>query len=414
MTMASDSASRHRLWRLVPVAALLIFTLVLRAPITVVPPLLTMIRTDLGLDAATAGLLTSIPVLAFGLLTPVASKVLARTGVNRGAMICVVGVMLGSAVRSADGALGAYAGTILIGVTLAIGNLAVPMLIGRQFQHRAELLTGAYALTTNLVVTATTALAVPAALLVGWRWTAASTGLVIGAVSLAVWVAVYPPGVGGASAWVRRRAGQPDPAAEVRTKAVRAKGSTSRITLLLTTAFAAHTYVYYALASWLPTALMETQHMTASGSGIAASLMQAAGIAGALLVPVLRAFRLPAERVVVAIGLAWVVMPAGMLFAPALWAVWSVFGGLAQAAFFTAVMAVVIRRSRDVDENRRTTAVMQTVGYSVAAVGPVLTGWVHERSGGWSVPFALILVVAVVMVGAAALAVRPAPEPARA
>ena len=86
--------------------------------------------------------------------------------------------------------------------------------------------------------------------------------------------------------------------------------------------------------------------------------------------------------------------------------IWSICGGSAQAAFFTAVMSVVIRRSRDIDENRRTTTVMQTVGYSAAAAGPVVAGWVHQQVGGWSVPFAIILGVTVLMLGAATLAVR--------
>jgi len=150
-----------RLWRLVPVAALLCFALVLRAPITVIPPLLGPIRADLGIDATTAGLLTSIPVLCFGLLTPVASRILSAIGVNLGGVYCLVGIIVGSVVRSAGDVTAAFAGTVLLGVSMAMGNLAIPMLIGRQFRHRAEMLTGAYVITTNLTVTATTALAVP-------------------------------------------------------------------------------------------------------------------------------------------------------------------------------------------------------------------------------------------------------------
>src|SRR5674476_1462227 len=160
--MSADAVPRRmRLWRLVPVAALLCFALVLRAPITVISPLLGPIRADLGIDAATAGLLTSIPVLCFGLLTPVASRILSAIGVNLGGVSCLVGIIVGSVVRSAGDVTAAFAGTAVLGVSMAMGNLAIPMLIGRQFRHRAEMLTGAYVITTNLTVTATTALAVP-------------------------------------------------------------------------------------------------------------------------------------------------------------------------------------------------------------------------------------------------------------
>jgi CP family cyanate transporter-like MFS transporter len=322
-----------------------------------------------------------------------------------------VGIIVGSVVRSAGDVTAAFAGTVLLGVSMAMGNLAIPMLIGRQFRHRAEMLTGAYVITTNLTVTATTALAVPTAALLGWRWTAAGSGLLLGVGSLVAWVLVYPPGIQGARAQIRRWAGQREPVAAERRRGEPAatRGALWRVTGLLSIAFAGHTFAYYAVTAWLPTALLDLRGMTRAEAGVAASLFQATGLAGPLLVPIFAALRWSSVRTVVVIGAAWVVMPAGMLVAPQWWAVWCVFGGLAQAGFFTAVMSVVIRRSRSVDENRRTTAVMQTVGYSVAAIGPVVTGWVHQQTGGWVVPFAIVLGVTVVMVAAASLAVRRAP-----
>src|SRR5674476_123636 len=119
--MSADAVPRRmRLWRLVPVAALLCFALVLRAPITVIPPLLGPIRADLGIDATTAGLLTSIPVLCFGLLTPVASRILSAIGVNLGGVYCLVGIIVGSVVRSAGDVTAAFAGTVLLGVSMAM------------------------------------------------------------------------------------------------------------------------------------------------------------------------------------------------------------------------------------------------------------------------------------------------------
>jgi CP family cyanate transporter-like MFS transporter len=406
--MVTPDARHAKVWRLVPVAAMLMFALVLRSPIAVIPPLLAEIQADLGIDAATAGLLTSIPVFCFGLLTPVASRVLGAIGINLSAVYCVVGVVIGSAVRSADGPVAAFAGTAFIGISLAIGNLAVPMLIGRQFRHRAELLTGAYVVFTNLSVTAVTALAVPTSALMGWRWTSAGSGVFLGAMCLAFWVLVYPPGVSGARAWIRQRAGHPDPVeAAARTGAGRVvRGPLWKVTGLLSIAFAGQTFTYYAITAWLPTALVDLQGMTIAEAGLAASLFQACGMLGPLLVPVMKSLGLSSAQIVGAMGGAWVVMASGLLFAPSLWAVWSVFGGIASGGFFTAVMSVVIRRSRSIDENRQTTAMMQTVGYCVAAIGPVLTGWVHQRVAGWSVPFAIILGVTVVMLVSSILAIR--------
>lgn len=398
-----------RLWVVLPLTALICFCLVLRAPVTVVPPLLIQIRTDLGLDAVTAGLFTSVPVLCFGLLTPAASRLMRLTGINHGALYGLGFVILGSALRSTGGAAAAFTGMVVIGAGITLGNLVVPMLIGRDFRHHAELLTGVYSATVNVAATASTALAVPAALVIGWRWAAAVVGVALGSLALVVWILVYPPGIRGPRAAIRLRAGLPELSLRrERTGARQAiRPSLRGLIVLVTIAFSGHTLSYYAVTAWLPSALVDMRQMNQSQAGVAASVFQAAGILGPLLVPFFGGvLRWSARRIVLVIGAAWATMPAGMLFAAGLWPLWSLLSGMAQGGFFTVLMAVLIRRSRNVDENRRATAVVQTVGYCVAATGPTLTGWVHQHVAGWAAPFGLILAVVVVMVVVAAFAVR--------
>ena len=412
MTDLAPPRPSRRWWSLVPVAALLAFTAVLRAPIGVIPPLLPLLRTDLALTPVQAGLLTAIPVLCFGAMTPVASVLLRRTGINHGALYCLLGIIGGSLVRSSGGVVGAYAGTVLIGAGITIGNLVVPMLIGRQFQHRAPLLTGAYSGMVNTTVTAATAVAVPMALAVGWQASAASWGVVLGAVALVLWLAVYPPGVAGARASVRRLAGLSEPAPRIPGRADRRTAADDgppqrRLAVLLTIAFCGHTFAYYGLTGWLPTALADLQHMTAGQAGAAASLFQGAGVVGPLLVPVLAgALHWTVRRLMTVVCLSWVALPLGLLVLPGAWALWSLVGGAAQGALFTALFLVVIQRARSVDENRRLTASIQTVGYVAGASGPVLFGWVHQAVGGWTAPFLVGLVALLVMTVAGVSAVR--------
>ena len=68
----------------------------MRAPVGVVPPLAGQIQPDLGLNAVQIGLLTSIPVACFGLLTPVASYLLRVLGINHAAVYCLLAVIAGS------------------------------------------------------------------------------------------------------------------------------------------------------------------------------------------------------------------------------------------------------------------------------------------------------------------------------
>ncbi|QGF23774.1 CynX/NimT family MFS transporter [Raineyella fluvialis] len=402
----ASSSRGARIWGLVPVVALLLMALVLRAPVAVVPPLLPQFQSALHLDTIQAALLTSIPVLCFGLLTPLVSQLVHRIGINHAVSWGLVAVIIGSLVRVEGTIVGLYAGTLLIGLGLTIGNLGMPMLISRQYRHRAALLTGASSATINIAVTLATATAVPVAMVVGWQRSSALWGTIIGGAALVVWLIVYPPGLRGARGVFRRHAGQEAPAqtvrqgrAQLRTAGPGAPLLRSPLAWLLAAAFSGHTLAYYAVTSWLPRALVDLRGLSASSAGVGASIFQAAGIVGPFVTSWLvdgRHWSL--TRTALLVGASWAVLPLGIVLAPAGWMAWSLLGGLAQGAFFTLVFVIVVRRTRTVDDNRRLTAMVQTIGYSAAATGPVVMGWVHDHLHAWGPSFLVVLVAVVVMV----------------
>lgn len=394
-----DGARSRRLWALVPPAVFLLFTIVLRAPVTAVPPLLGRMGEDLALSDVGRGLLTSVPVLCFGLLTPAASWWVRRVGVNSAGLWCLAMVLVGALVRSEGARWTAFAGTALVGAGITVGNLVAPMVIGREFRRRAALMTGLYTATVNVVVTASTALAVPLALAVGWQGSAAAWGVVPALLAASAWLWVFPPGSGTTRTSVRRRAGAgagdgPEARASgVGTHAAGAPVLRSPLAWVAAAAFAGHTFSYYALTAWLPTALREMTGSSESAAGVTASVFQLTGIVGPMLVPLMfGALRWSTPRVMGVVCVCWFVLPVGLVAEPSWWLPWSIVGGVAQGAFFTALFTIVIRRSADVDENRRVSALVQTVGYCVAAAGPVVVGLLHQSVGGWVWPFCVVAV----------------------
>ena len=153
---------------MVIVAGFLGFCAVLRAPVGVIPPLLTRLGQDLGMGEAARGALTSVPILCFGLLTPLASMVVRRVGINTAGLLTLGMALAGALLRSAGTTWAAFGGTVIIGAGLTVGNLVAPMVIGRDFWHRTSLMTGLYSSTCNVIVTAATA----------WpcRWPSSSAG----------------------------------------------------------------------------------------------------------------------------------------------------------------------------------------------------------------------------------------------
>jgi CP family cyanate transporter-like MFS transporter len=384
------------------VTAILLLALNLRGPIVAVSPVLDVIAADLGIGAATAGLLTSLPVLCFALATPAASALLARAGLGRGVAVSLVVLLVGIVVRSVDGLPAALAGTVLIGVAITVGNVAVPVVIARDLPRRAGGVLGAYTAALNVGSMLTISLTAPLAAHTGWRVAIAAWGvLVVGA--LVVWVYATRRPVAGAP---DRPAAAPDAAAGPRWWR-------RPVVWGLTAAFAGQAFSYYGITAWLPLLLRDELGMSAAGAGTAASVFQIAALTGAFGVPVLLRV-LPGPRpVVLIVAAAWAALPLGLLFAPQLWVVWSALGGAAQGGGITVIFALIVRKARDLVENRRMSAFVQAGGYIVAATGPSVMGVAHEATSGWTAPLLVMLgAITVLAVFGAASAGGRDPRPA--
>ncbi len=378
--------------------AVLAVALNLRAPIVAVSPVLDTVRADLGASAATAGLLTSLPVLCFSLATPLASWLLARAGLERGVLIALGVLLLGTALRSVDGLTWAIVGTIVIGIAITVGNVAVPVVIGRDVPPaRAGLVLGAYTAVLNIGSMITLSLTVPLAAAVGgWRPALLAWGvLAMGAA--AIWWAgtrgrggrpAGPRGARGTSDWWRRPA-----------------------VWALMLAFAGQAFAYYGVTAWLPLLLRDELGMDAGAAGLSSSVFQVAAVVGAFGVPaLLKRFDGP-RPALLAVCAAWASLPVGLLLAPQHWAVWCALGGAAQGGGFTVVFSIVVRLARDLTESRRISAFVQGGGYLVAATGPTVIGAVHEATGTWTAPLAVVAgAVAVLTLAGTLAAGRPRPH----
>jgi CP family cyanate transporter-like MFS transporter len=401
--------------RVVPAAvvvAILLLGLNLRGPIIAVSPVLDTIAADLHIGEATAGLLTSLPVLCFGLLTPFASALLARAGLGRGVSISLVVLLVGIAVRSVDGLVGALAGTVLIGAAITVGNIAVPVVIGRDLRRHSGTVLGAYTASLNVGSMITLALTVPLSDALGWR-TALVVWSALVLVAAAVWWfavrdrAVQDPEVQDPA--VQDQAARPDTdeqgAASPSSPAADGTRAWWRRPVVwgLTAAFSGQAFAYYGVTAWLPLLLRDELGMAPAGAGTSASIFQVAALVGAFGVPVLLRV-LPGPRAtVIVVTAAWSTLPIGLLVAPQLWPVWCGIGGAAQGGGLVVIFALIVRRARDLADNRRMSALVQGGAYVVAATGPTVVGAAHAVTAGWTVPL-LVVLVAVALFGVAATA----------
>jgi CP family cyanate transporter-like MFS transporter len=383
---AARSAARGLL-----LAAVLLYALNLRAPITALAPVVDDVRADLGLSAATVGLLTGIPVLCFALATPLMAVLLGRLGTGRVVAASLVTVLVGTLLRSADGFGTALVGTVLIGVAITAGNVAVPVVIGRDFPGHVPRVTGLYTAALNGGSVLTTTLTAPLAAVIGWRWALASWGL-LAVAALVVWQRAYP-------------FRQASPVAVV-SSAGAPNVWRRPVTWFLAVAFAGQAFGYYAVSAWLPSVLHDTLGLERAASGGAAALFQLFGMVGGIAVPIALGRRAPVALVSAAITVGWVALPLGLLVAPEWWALWCTFAGVAQGGNFAVIFTVIASTAGSQAAARRMSATVQTLGYGCAALGPSVLGAVHTSSGGWTVPLLVVLGAVLTMGVASALGLR--------
>lgn len=381
-----------RAWLLMVCIGLLALTL--RSPIVALGPVLGELREDLGLSAAQAGLLTSIPVLCFAVASPLASLTIRRAGVEFAITLTLLGVLAGTVVRSAGDTAATMLGTVLIGVAITVGNIAVPLIIRRDFPvHRQAAATGIYTAALNIGSTLAALLTAPVAAATGWRIGLASSVLAV-VLALVVWL----PAVG------RRRAlvPEPQPAAAPRP-AGRASGRWA--TAGLAAGFSGQAFAFYGVTAWLPTLLVEDVGMSPVEAGAASSFFHVFAIAGALGVP-LAARRADTAAVAAAVGAAWLFLPLGLLLAPEQWWAWTAVGGVAQGGGITVIFVAIMRLAHDGPSAGRISAVVQGVGYGFGALAPAVLGFVHERTQTWSASLLVVLAATLTYLVCTTLAVR--------
>ncbi|WP_089300969.1 MFS transporter [Haloechinothrix alba] len=381
--------TRSRSWVLL--VAVVLVALNLRGPIAAVAPVLGDVRGSIGIGGTAGSLLTTLPVLCFALAAPLVPALSARSGPDRAVLLGLAGIAAGTVLRSVDGFAAALAGTALIGLAITIGNVLVPVVVKRDFASAVGPVMGAYTAALASGAALTAALTAPLAqALGGWR------------AALACWAALA---VLAALAWmlaVPGRAASHEPAASTPPSRVWRSGIAWAVALFL----GAQSGLYYAVTAWLPTLLADRAGYTAGAGGVAMALFQIVGVASTLAVPTLATRARDQRGLAVLVAALWTVTLGGLLGAPGMAVLWTVTGGLAQGAGIALAFTLIVLRVHGLDTARHLSGMVQAVGYSLGAAGPLLAGALHDATGGWSAPLVLLLGAAGALAAAGAVAGR--------
>ncbi len=364
------------------IAGILMIATTLRVTFTGAAPLLETIRSDYGLSTAQTGLLTTLPLLAFALVSPLAAGIARRFGMERSLFAAMLLICAGIALRSLPSAALLFAGTAIIGCGIALGNVLLPGLIKRDFSQHVARLTGAYSLTMGAAAALGSALVVPLALH-GFGWRGALLMLMLfPLLAFLIWL----------PQWRTTRSANLSSSRALHERGIWRSPLAWQVTLFL----GLNSLIYYVIIGWLPTILISHGYSEAQ-AGSLHGLLQLATAAPGLAIPLIL-HRFNDQRWIAAlVSLLCAVGAAGLWFVPGQAIIWTLLFGFGSGATMILGLTFIGLRASSAHQAAALSGMAHSVGYLLAACGPPVMGKLHDASGSWYLPLSGVTVLAIIM-----------------
>lgn len=353
----------------------------LRAPLTAVGPIIFYIKDGLDISNVLAGFITTIPLIAFAIISPFAPIVARRLQMEKTLFLAIMLLAFGIAIRSSGTPFFLLFGTAIIGVAIAFGNVLIPSFIKLKFPLHIGLLTGIFTVSMNLSAGIGAGVSYPIAEGTAFGWQGAlGFWSILAIVACIVWIPQIK--------WKQQIVTNAPETSPLKAKSILRSPLTWTITLCM----GFQSLIFYTTAAWIPE-ILQTQGMEAEKSGWMLSIMQFSQLPMTFIISIL-AGRMKDQRLLVAVfTICYMVGFLGLLYGSLSLAIlWMIFLGLGGGASFGLVMMFFSLRSRTPMEAANLSGIAQSIGYLLAAVGPVFFGFVHDMTGSWDTPMLLFIV----------------------
>ena len=381
-TPAPSPPQETRFARVLVVVGIVALAFNLRPAAVSVGPVLDEIIAGLGMSAVEAGLLTSLPVLAFALFGALAPRLARLVGVHRLTTLALVGVVVGLWLRSrADDPLVFLALSLLALAGMATANVLLPSLVKLHFPDRIGLMTSVYSTALAIGLTSASVFTVPISEAHnGWRSGLAAWAL-LAAVAVIPWLGLL----------------RHDRPADLETTEGRiGLGDVARTRLgwLMALFFGLQSLQAYAIFGWFAEVYRDAG-FSAHTAGLLLGVITGISIPLSFAIPAL------AARMENQSPLMWGVMACypvgylGLILAPRQGAwLWALVVGVGICTF-PLILTLIGLRARTAAGTAALSGFTQSTGYLISAIGPFGVGLLHDVTGGWTVPLIALIVVSV-------------------
>ncbi|HFI0066503.1 TPA: MFS transporter [Streptococcus suis] len=362
------------------IAGIVMLGVVMRAPFTALPSILTDIATSLGVEVSSLGILTSIPLIMFALCSSLAPRLAAKFGMEKLMALVLMVMVLGSGIRVFNLPL-LFVGTVLVGATIAFINVLLPSLVAANFPKKIGFYTTIYITLMGVAATVAAMIAVPIVTATSWQ-------VFIYLITAIVFLAflIWLPNVKNNHRFETKNQ-QQQTGSLWKNKAA--------IAFLIFGGL--QSVLYYTEITWLPT-ISQSVGFTKAEAGLMAGIFNLTAIPMSMIIPAILSRQTKEMRRNIMLGTssATLIGLALMTFLPSnfiLWSILHIILSFSNAALFPYMMLGFSLKTSNSQATAQLSGMVQTGGYLIAAFGPGLLGYSFPMFGSW---MPLILVLAVV------------------
>ncbi|MBM6629664.1 MFS transporter [Mammaliicoccus vitulinus] len=360
----------------------------LRAPLTSVGPVIELIKSDLEISNTLAGLLTTIPLIIFGFVSPFVSKIVTKLTMSSTILYALLILLVGLLLR-VSGDIGLFiVGTILLGIAIAFGNVCLPSYVKWRFPLQIGLFTGVYSATMNFTAGLGGGLSYPLSEItpLGFR------------LSLSFWVVLTILAI--VFWWPQVKSGkqqelQATKAMQAKVQGPKVRMATSKLAWVVALTMAMQSMVFYTVIAWMPTILVD-KGMSPTAAGFLLMLNQFSQVPMTFIFPII-ASKMQNQKLLVTIVSMLFVLGFSLLFSQSyiVLVIGIIIAGFGMGAGFSLCMTFFSIRARTNAGSMSLSGFGQSIGYFIAAIGPFLIGFLHDLLGGWDVGIISLIVISV-------------------
>lgn len=356
----------------------------LRLPITIIPPLLSTIEKNLGIPKSLAGLITSIPLITFAILSPFIVKVAKKFGNELTIFVFFIILIIGSYLRIIPSVWTLMFGTFLAGIGIDSGNVLVPALIKDRLPNQIPLGTSLYTMSMLLVGAIGTALSGILITKINLQSTLALLSA-IAVIALIFWI----PNL---------KYNQRESYKSSKTPKYHSVWNQS-LGWLITAFFGFQSLVYYSLITWLPSVL-ETHGISTISASNLLTVLQLSGLPCSFVVPYLSTKKSGMKALLSMLFLGYAIAPLGYLLSTnniVFLTTITVLTGFGSGLAFNMAVVFFTEKTTNPYQTAEVSGMAQSAGYLLAAIGPVMFGFLENITSSWNIVIILLAFMSILL-----------------